>query len=215
MARTVEDRLLMVSTEVSSECHADIGTDHALLPIYLLTHGLCRFVIATEKSSSAFRIAKRALWGKSAEVRLGDGLCVLEPGEVQSVSICGLGGTLIADILSRDEALIPARVVVQANRDSWKLRRWGLRSGFHLVREQLAEGHWLYEILTFQKTSGPDPAYSDVPLDLAVHFGPHLLKERHPLREQDLRQRERYLAGQPRREDIQRVNSALNFLHSS
>lgn len=215
MARPVEDRLVMVSTEVSPEQHADIGTDHALLPLYLLSHRLCRFVIATEKSASAFRVAKRALWGRQAEVRQGDGLGVLEPGEVQSVSICGLGGTLIADILSRGEERLPPRVVVQANRDSWKLRRWGLRNGFHLLREQLAEGHWLYEILTFQKAPGPDPAYFDVPLDLALHFGPHLLKERHPLRERDLCARKEYLFSRPRREDLQRVNSALNFWYSS
>lgn len=215
MARTLEDRLLKVSTEVSPECHADIGTDHGLLPLYLLSHGLCRRVIATEKSPSAYRIAKQALWGRSAEVRLGDGLEALRPGEAQSLSLCGLGGSLMAGLLARGAVSLPDRVVVQANRDTWKLRRWAWEGGYHLIREQLAEGHWLYEVLTFQRRSGPDPSYFGVPWELAVHFGPLLLRAKHPLLERELERRARYLDNRPLHADKERVNNALTFLYSS
>ena len=64
----LDERLMCVTTEVSSDCHADIGTDHALLPLYLLNNGLCSKVVATEKSPNALRVARQALWGRNAEV---------------------------------------------------------------------------------------------------------------------------------------------------
>ena len=96
---SLEDRLLYVTTEVAPGCHADIGTDHALLPLYLLNHGICCEVIVTEKSPHAYRVARQALWGREAEVLLGDGMEPLEGRKVDSLSLCGMGGTNICEIL--------------------------------------------------------------------------------------------------------------------
>lgn len=212
MKSGLDERLLMVSTEVPQGVHADVGTDHALLPLYLLNNKLCTKIIATEKSPSALRVAKQALWGREAEVRLGDGLEPLAVGEVGSVSLCGMGGSLIEEILRTEPLKVPPVVVTQANRDNHKLRGWALEVGYHLVREQMASGRWAYQILTFQAKEGLDPAYQDIPQDLALHFGPLLLKQRHPLLKVELERRRGLHKEHPRNEDLRRVKEALSLM---
>lgn len=207
----LEERLLRVSTEVSSGCHGDVGTDHGLLPLYLTRRGLCDKVIATEKSSSAYKAAKNALWGSGVDLRFGDGLEPFEEGELQSVSLCGMGGGLAAEILKLGIPKLPSRVVVQANRDSWRVRQWGVRCGYHLIREQLIPGRWMYEVLTFEQLPGVDPAYLDTPVELGLYFGPHLLREQNKDLEVELRRRAGFLAPHPRNAELRRVRHALDF----
>ena len=208
----LDERLMCVTTEVSSECHADIGTDHALLPLYLLNNGLCSKVVATEKSPNALRVARQALWGRNAEVLLGDGLEPLEGIEFGSLSICGMGGSNICEILDSYPDRVPDILVVQANRDSHKVRRWAYTAGMHLVREQLSQGRWLYEILTFRRGQGADPAYIALEQELGFYFGPHLLKTAHPLLKEELLRRKALQSEHPRNEELQRVRLALEYL---
>ncbi|MCA9781310.1 MAG: SAM-dependent methyltransferase [Candidatus Eremiobacteraeota bacterium] len=205
----LDERLMCVTTEVSPDCHADIGTDHALLPLYLLNNGICSKVVATEKSPNALRVAKQALWGRNAEVVLGDGLEPLGEIEFGSLSICGMGGSNICEILEAHPDRVPDILVVQANRDTHKVRRWAVRSGFHLVREQLAQGRWLYEILTFRRRERADPAYQDVDHELGFHFGPHLIKSRHALLKEELLRRRELQEDHPANVELQRVTRAL------
>ena len=209
--QALDERLLRVSTEVSDGCHGDVGTDHGLLPLYLTRRGLCQKVIATEKSPTAFKVAKNALWGSGVELRLGDGLEPFEEGELHSVSLCGMGGGLVADILRAGPTKLPPRVVAQANRDSWRVRQWAFRSGYHLLREQLIPGRWVYEVLTFQQLPGADPAYTDIPMELGLYFGPHLLRAQNKDLATELRRRAEFLAPHPRSTELQRVRQALDF----
>jgi tRNA (adenine22-N1)-methyltransferase len=211
---SLEERLLLTTTEVSPLCHADVGTDHALLPLYLLNNRICRRVIATEKSPSAFHVAKQRLWGRKAEVRQGEGLGPIEVDEVESLSLCGMGGHLVVEILSQEPAKVPPIVVVQANRDSHKVRQWAQDAGFHVVKEQMAKGHWTYEILTFHRNQGVDKAYENVPHELALHFGPLLLSQQHPLLLEELNRRREYHHEHPQNEELRRIKEALDLLHS-
>lgn len=206
---SLEDRLLKVCTEVSADCHADIGSDHALLPLYLLNNKISRRLLVTEKSPNAFRVARQALWGRQAEVFLGDGMEPLAGFEFGSVSLCGMGGSTICEILQARPELLPDTVISQANRDSHKVRRWAYRSGYHLVREQLAQGRYLYEILTFRKASGIDPAYQNIEPELAFHFGPHLLRQGAPLYVAELEQRFARQNSHPENRERVRLMKAL------
>lgn len=209
---SLDDRLLKVTTEVSPGCHLDVGTDHALLPLYLLNHQLCEKVIATEISPGPLHVAKQALWGRAADVRLGDGLEPVDKGEADSLSICGMGGSNAVEILEAAPSKVPPRVVIQVNRDSHKVRRWAREAGFHLLREQMTKGTWTYEILTFQKAGGEDRAYQGLDPELAFHFGPHLLKEKHPLLKEELQRRKAYHREHPRNQELQRIKAALEYL---
>lgn len=195
LATTLDERLAAVAELVPAagvRTVADIGADHALLPRFLLENGMAQRVIAVEKHADPAACARAALRGYEAEVRLGDGFEVLLPGEADCATLCGLGGWLIASLLSRHPDRVPPRLVLQANRDTPLLRVWAAERGYHLVAERMVPGFWSFVILCLVRAEGPDPAYDGVPRQLADEFGPHLLRERHPLLCQDVREREAY-----------------------
>jgi tRNA (adenine22-N1)-methyltransferase len=191
----LDERLAAVASLATGPVVADIGTDHALLPRYLLQNGLVERVIAVEKHDAPAQVARESLRGYAAEVRLGDGFEVLEPGEADCATLCGLGGWLIASLLCRAPEKVPRCLVLQANRDTPLLRVWAAESGYHLVAEKMVPGYWNFVILSLAKVAGPDPAYDGLPRELANEFGPHLLRQRHPLLCQEVREREQYFRG--------------------
>lgn len=83
---------------------ADIGTDHALLPIYLVENQIIPGAIISDRADEPCRRAAAAVQGCSCperiQIRQGNGLEVLQPGEVSTVVIAGLGGETIVQILS-------------------------------------------------------------------------------------------------------------------
>lgn len=188
----LDERLSTVASLARGPVVADIGTDHALLPRFLLENGIAERVIAVEKSEAPANVAAAALRGFNAEVRLGDGFDALAPGEIDCACLCGLGGWLIASLLCRYPDRLPPRLVLQANRDTPLLRVWAAESGYHLESEKMASGFWNFTVLCLVRREGPDPIYQGLPRELANEFGPHLLRERHPLLCQDVLEREGY-----------------------
>ncbi|MCV4600236.1 class I SAM-dependent methyltransferase, partial [Escherichia coli] len=89
-----------VAEQIWARIHADIGSDHALLPKYLLQTGRVERVIAVEKSAAPYERSRRALEGLRAEVRLGDGLGPLGGGEADSLSLSGMGAQRMVGILT-------------------------------------------------------------------------------------------------------------------
>ncbi|RDI95336.1 SAM-dependent methyltransferase [Meiothermus sp. QL-1] len=213
----LEPRLLAVAQEVTGPVHADIGADHARLPRYLLEKGQVKRVIVVEKHPGPYANAQRALAGLPAEVRLGDGLSALRPGEVHSLSLSGMGARLILRILQGHPTRLPPRLVLQPNDSAEPLRRWALQAGFALVREQMVEGFWRYNVLTLEK--GHCTAYEGLPLELALAFGPLLLRQKHPLLRAELAAQLERLRRLPRVERVQReqarVEAALAWLEAS
>ena len=82
---------------------ADIGTDHGYLPVYLVENELVSRAIASDTNQQplkkAEKIIKEQQLEKQIETRLGSGLSVLKPGEVDAVVMAGMGGLLIRDLL--------------------------------------------------------------------------------------------------------------------
>ncbi|GIW25683.1 class I SAM-dependent methyltransferase [Meiothermus sp.] len=207
---SLEPRLRAVAQEIEAPTHADIGADHALLPRYLLLSGRVERVIVVEKNRGPWENSRRALLGLNAEVRLGDGLSVLRAGEVDSLSLCGMGAKLMVRILSAYPARLPPRLVLQPNDSPEPLRRWALSAGLALVNEQMVEGFWRYTILTLQR--GACTAYAGLPQGPALRYGPLLIKARHPLLKAHLQERQRYLQklGQ-----VERVRAELELLEQA
>ena len=82
----------------------DVGSDHAYLPIYLLEKGLITSAIAGEvvkgPYESALANVSASGFNDKIDVRLANGLAAFEPYDaVTTITICGMGGRLIADIL--------------------------------------------------------------------------------------------------------------------
>lgn len=87
---------------------ADIGADHAKVPIYLISQGEIQRAIVVEVTSGPFKSASQAVYQAGLRDRisvlLGDGLHPIMPGEVDTFVIAGMGGTTIWDILTSQHA---------------------------------------------------------------------------------------------------------------
>jgi len=177
----LETRLQTVADLINAPIHLDIGSDHAHLPLYLLQSGRIQKAFVIEKNLSPFKRSQKALESYCAEVRLGDGLEPVQKGEVDSLSLCGLGALRIAKILAKHPERVPPKVVLQSNDTAEPLRVWASESGFHLKHEDIVQGFWRYNVLAFVKAEGNDAAYHGVPKTAALRYGPLLLKAQHPL----------------------------------
>ena len=82
---------------------ADIGTDHAYLPAYLVEQGIADSVLACDIGvmplKNAFKTVTEHSLSDKISLRLSDGLSDVSPDEADEIIICGMGGTLMASIL--------------------------------------------------------------------------------------------------------------------
>ncbi|OIQ08187.1 tRNA (adenine(22)-N(1))-methyltransferase [Moorella thermoacetica] len=161
---------------------ADIGSDHALLPLYLVASGRSPRVIVVEVAPGPYRRALAAVTGagltERVEVRRGDGLEPLRPGEVDTVTMAGLGALTQQEILAaRPEVRRRLRrLVLQPQGQAGPLRRYLAACGWRLLDEDLVyeTGHYYFIMAA---VPGVSPEYSDLEWEL----GPLLLQKRHPL----------------------------------
>lgn len=134
---------------------ADIGTDHARLPIYLVASGRCPRAIAVEAAPGPYSRARTHLRAARVEhlvdLRLADGLGGIEPGEAGALIIAGLGGTTMVDILNRRPevaASIPLWIFQPASA-SHRIRRFCADNGWPIADEDLVEDRGrIYEVIT-------------------------------------------------------------------
>lgn len=135
---------------------ADIGSDHALLPVYLVQSGKSPSAIAGELNAGPLEAARKQIaaagLSNAIQARQGDGLSVLSPGEADTVTIAGMGGSLMSDILEagwtagRLEGV--RELVLQPNVGEELVRRWLVRRGYLLRGEAiLEEDGRIYEVL--------------------------------------------------------------------
>ncbi|ASA23590.1 tRNA (adenine(22)-N(1))-methyltransferase [Paenibacillus donghaensis] len=136
---------------------ADIGSDHALLPVAAVESGRAVAAIAGEVNRGPYEAALRGVAeagrGNVISVRHGNGLEVVQPGEVDCIAIAGMGGALIASILEdgrrAGKLAGVTTLALQPNVGEDILRRWLLGNGWLLVAEHiLEEDGKIYEILT-------------------------------------------------------------------
>lgn len=186
-------RLQAIADKVLSGASvADIGSDHAYIPMYLLANRIASHVIVSDNKEGPLQAARDTLalfnLAKAADLRLGDGLSVIRPQDkVDTIVLAGMGGESICSILSKGhETLSPGtRLIIQAMTDTNLVRSWLVDNGYCLVKEDIAqEGNSFYEIVVAQ-ANGETQAFD--PKHLAV--GPLLLSQRHPLLKPMLEQR--------------------------
>ncbi len=128
---------------------ADIGTDHAYLPAFLVLEGRIQSAIACDVRKMPLENAAETLrrFGLSDKIslRLSDGLDAVLPGEADEIVIAGIGGTLMTEILSRAAWLKAAgkHLVLQPQTHSEDVRRFLCENGFRILCEKAAQepGH--------------------------------------------------------------------------
>lgn len=149
-------RLRAIADLVPPDCRclADIGTDHGYVPAALLLAGRVGRAVAADVGAlpldHARRTAARCGVEDRMDLRLGDGLSVLSPGEADVIVIAGMGGDTIAGILaaapwSRDGPLL----LLQPMSRAYELRRWLPEQGYAVRAETLVQDKGvLYPILS-------------------------------------------------------------------
>ncbi|MGM0900107.1 MAG: tRNA (adenine(22)-N(1))-methyltransferase [Bacillota bacterium] len=180
----LSDRLATVANYIPKGSRiADIGSDHAYLPCHMVKKGAVRYAIAGEVAEGPYQSALKQVQleglTESIVVRKGDGLEVIEAGEVDCITIAGMGGTLITSILEagKDKLVNVERLILQPNVGAHAIRRWLSEHHWKLVSESiLKEDGKIYEVLVAQNGIG-EAVDSDVD-ELELLFGPYLLKEK-------------------------------------
>ncbi|MCR5695210.1 MAG: class I SAM-dependent methyltransferase [Clostridia bacterium] len=132
------------------EAFADIGSDHALLPISMVVEGRCGKAIVTDLRKGPLSAAERNIESYCPDrkelfsLRRGSGLSVIRPGEADLKAICGMGGLLIAEIIENDfEVACEGRLILQPNTAVPELRCFLWEKGFAIGNEKgiVEDGH--------------------------------------------------------------------------
>lgn len=133
---------------------ADVGTDHALLPVWLLLEGRIPSAIASDLREGPLSRARETVEqhgvAERVSLRLCDGLSGIQAGEADVVSIAGMGGETIAAILeqapwTRENTLL----LLQPMTSFPDLRQWLLGNRYMVEQETICqEGSRMYTILT-------------------------------------------------------------------
>lgn len=194
MSIKLTPRLKKIAEQVKyGEKVADIGTDHGYIPIYLLKNNISPFVIAGDINKKPLESAenniKKHHLSEKAETRLGSGLSILKPGEVNTIIIAGMGGLLINDLLTNSKEVINEvnTLILQPMQAQSELRKYLINNGFTIENDILVkEDHHIYEIIIAKHgiQENIDPIYYDIgfhiknnPKPLATEFINRKIKE--------------------------------------
>lgn len=154
----------------------DVGSDHAYLPLYLLAQGRIEYAVAGEVVEGPYRtaLANVTKGGPRTDllVRLADGLEAMEVSDrIDTISIAGMGGALIADILTRGMGQLSQvkRLILQPNNREDDLRRWLNQHNFCIVAEDIVEEHGKFYEIIVSESGQQNLSEKD------LRFGPYLL----------------------------------------
>ena len=159
-AQKLSKRLEMVASFVpTGAIVADIGSDHAYLPCYLVHKGIASRAVAGEVVKGPYESAVRQVRSEGLTekitVRMADGLAAIEESDrVSAVTIAGMGGPLIVSILEKHPAALKSvtRLILQPNIHAKAIREWALEHSWAIQDEViLEEDGKVYEIIVLQR----------------------------------------------------------------
>ena len=194
----MNDRRLLTCAELCAGGRAvDVGTDHAYLPVYLVEQGICESCIACDINGKPLASARenisRAGLSDRIETLLSDGLDNVPAEGVTDVIIAGMGGELIADIISRAPWLKERKVnLVLQPMTKWDhLRKYLWENGFEVTAElPCREGKFTYSVIR-AVYSGAKPSH---PCGLDYLYGGKVSPETEDGRAYLLRQAQRLVS---------------------
>jgi len=134
--------------------------------------------VALTPFNAAQRTVRESDLDAQISVRHASGLAAIEPGDaINAISICGMGGETIRDILERGQSRLSGneRLILQPNGGEQPLRQWLMDNGYQILCEELLrENRFYYEIIVAER-AGP-VTYSAEEL----YFGPLQMQTRSP-----------------------------------
>lgn len=179
----LSERLMAIANLVpKNSIVADIGTDHGYIPAYLIENKKSKKVIGTDISKGSLdkiiQYVKELGFEDKIDSRLGDGLEVIKPYEVDTVIIAGMGGLLIRDILEKDKEISDSIMdfILQPMVAVKELRQYLIENNFEIINEGLVkEENKYYEIIYARKGK------SFIEKEIYYEISPILIREKHPL----------------------------------
>lgn len=143
----LDPRLSLAASFVKGKNVADIGTDHAYIPIYLLTEGICTSAIASDINEGPLTRARAnaAEYAVDNKIHfaLTDGLdgLPLSKMNITDIVICGMGGELIARIIDNSEYIRKNKVnlILQPMSSIEELRYYLSANGFNIFDESICK----------------------------------------------------------------------------
>lgn len=137
------NRLLTVASFVEKgKTVADIGTDHAYLPVYLVTNGICPSAVASDIGEgplkNAEKIIEKTETGEKIKLLISDGLDAYSKDDADYFIFAGMGGTLIRDLLEKTEWVKDKNLkfVFQPMSRSEELIEYLIVNGFEITGEK-------------------------------------------------------------------------------
>lgn len=130
---------------------ADIGTDHAYLPVYLVSNGKNPSAIASDLRKGPLENARQTVTehglNEKIELRLSDGFDMYYHTEADDFVLAGMGGTLMTELISRTDWLKNENIhlVLQPQSHAQDIRKYLCENGFEIKNELcVSEGDRLY-----------------------------------------------------------------------
>lgn len=161
---------------------ADIGTDHAYIPIWLVEMGICRKAFAMDVGRGPLERAREHITGHGLgnyiETRLSDGLGALAPGEADCMIAAGMGGNLIIKILEEGCSVLEEMdaCILQPQSEIAKVRKYLQEHGYCSVAENMVkEDGKYYPMMKVRK------GYEEPYREEEYCYGRLLLQEKHPV----------------------------------
>ena len=164
------------------EILADIGTDHAYLPCYLIQNEVILKAYACDVASGPINASIETIQTYQLEQQviplLGNGINPVCDKKVDMISICGMGGKLIVDILDEHiEDIKDCRLFLQPNVGLEVLREYLFLHQFHIIDEGIVkDAHHIYEVIVCEYSCKQEK-YNEKDL----YFGPCLRYQKNEL----------------------------------
>ncbi|MFA6308428.1 MAG: class I SAM-dependent methyltransferase [Clostridia bacterium] len=160
----LKGRLALIASKVQkANIVADIGTDHAYIPIFLVENGVCKSVIASDVRKGPLKAAKlnikNAGFEDKIETLMGDGLETISENKADVIIIAGMGGILISKILTEGKAMAKSAksLILQPMNRLDEVRKWLTENDFEIYDEELcAEGEKIYNVICAKHFSQAD-----------------------------------------------------------
>ena len=183
LSKRLELLAYLVEKHKKGNILADIGTDHAYLPCYLVEKNIIEKAYACDVAKGPFAASLSTIrqyhFEENVEALLGDGLDPILDKEVDMVTIAGMGSFLIVEILEKNKAYLNKvkQFYLQPNANTDHLRKYLFRNHFKIIDEKIIkDGHHVYEMMVVEKTN-QDIQYSQED----IMFGPVLRKNKDEL----------------------------------
>ena len=168
---------------------ADIGTDHAYIPIYLMENEKIPQAIAMDINKGPLERAEKHIKAHGLEhqiqTRLSDGMAKLQAGEADCAVIAGMGGALMIKILEegRETAFQLQELVLQPQSELEKFRIYLLENGYRVLAENMVyEDGKYYPMMKVKPGEMTGESWKPEELE----YGKYLLATAHPVLKQFL-----------------------------